>query len=191
MRAGAVAGSCPRTGSSFELIQIHGSVYIKGSSAFYRHVAGPAAAQLLQGSWLKAPASSGSLASLASLTDLHQLLDTTLAGHGALVKGASTTVDGQKVLGLTDTSTGGTLYVATTGPPYPIAVTKGGAGGGADRLRPLEPAGVDHAAGERDRHHPAPVRALAAASGASASLDHVSTATRRAQERSLREPIAG
>jgi hypothetical protein len=117
-------------GLSFELIQIHGTVFIKGSPAFYRHVVGATAAQLLQGRWLKAPATSGDLASLASLTSLRQLLDATLTGHGALVKGAKTTVNGRKVVGVTDTSNGGTLYVATTGPPYPIAVTKSGAGAG-------------------------------------------------------------
>jgi len=123
-------GQLSENGLSFSLIQIHGNVFIKGSPAFYRHVAGATAAQLLQGRWLKAPASTGNLASLASLTDLRQLMDTTLAAHGPLVKGASTTVDGRKVLGVTDTSQGGTLYVATTGPPYPIAVTKNGSGAG-------------------------------------------------------------
>jgi len=123
-------GQLSENGLSFELIQIHGNVFIKGSPAFYSHVAGATAAQLLQGRWLKAPASTGSLASLASLTNLRQLMDTTLAAHGPLVKGASTTVDGHKVLGVTDTSQGGTLYVATTGPPYPIEVTKSGSGAG-------------------------------------------------------------
>jgi hypothetical protein len=123
-------GRVSENGLGFEVIQIHGTVYIKGSSAFYRHVAGPAAAQLLRGRWLKASASNASLGSLASLTDLHQLLDTTLTEHGALVKGAVTTVNGRKVIGLTDNSKGGTLYVAATGPPYPIEVTKGGTGGG-------------------------------------------------------------
>ena len=123
-------GQISENGLSFEVIRIHGTAYIKGSPAFYRHLAGAAAAQLLQGRWLKAPASSGSLASLASLTDLRALLDTTLTGHGTLVKGTTTTLNGQKVLGVRDTSEGGTLYVATTGPPYPVDVTKGGTGGG-------------------------------------------------------------
>jgi hypothetical protein len=123
-------GKLSENGLSFELIQIHGTVFIKGSPAFYRHVAGATAAQLLQGRWLKAPANTGNLASLGSLTNLRQLLDATLAAHGPLVKGAITTVDGHKVLAVTDTSQGGTLYVAATGPPYPIAVTKTGAGAG-------------------------------------------------------------
>lgn len=123
-------GLISENGLSFQLIQIHGTVYIKGSAGFYRQIAGPAAAQLLQGRWLKAPASSGNLAPLASLTDLSKLLDTALAAHGPLTKGHVTTVNGQKVIGVTDTSTGGTLYVASTGPPYPVQITTGGGGGG-------------------------------------------------------------
>jgi hypothetical protein len=123
-------GQISENGLSLQLIQIHGTVYIKGSSAFYRQIAGPAAAQLLQGRWLKAPASSGNLAPLASLTDLSTLLDTALAAHGPLTKGSVTSVNGQKVIGVTDTSTGGTLYVATTGPPYPVQITMSGGGSG-------------------------------------------------------------
>jgi hypothetical protein len=124
-------GQLSESGRSFELIQTGGTVYIKGSPAFYRHVGGTAAAQLLQGKWLKAPTTSSEFASLASLTDLRQLIDTALANHGALTKGASTTVNGQKVVGVTDSSNGGTLYyIATTGQPYPIEVAKDGANGG-------------------------------------------------------------
>ena len=76
------------------------------------------------------PSSNGDFSTLGSLTNLSQLLDTALAEHGTLAKGAVTTVDGQKVLSVTDVSHGGTLYVATTGKPYPIAITKSGKAGG-------------------------------------------------------------
>ena len=123
-------GRLSESGLSFELIQAGGTVYIKGSPAFYSHVGGAAAAQLLRGKWLKAPSTNRNFLSLGSLTDLRQLVDTTLAGHGALAKGATTTVGGQSALAITDTGKGGTLYVATTGKPYPIEVTKAGASGG-------------------------------------------------------------
>jgi len=123
-------GQLTENGLGFELIQTGGTVYIKGTPAFYRHIGGTAAAQLLQGKWLKAPTTSKEFASIASLTDLHQLVDTTLTNHGTLAKGATTTVDGQKVVGVTDTAKDGTLYVAEAGQPYPIEITKSGAGGG-------------------------------------------------------------
>jgi len=128
-------GRLSENGLSFELIELYGTVYIKGSQAFYRSIAGPAATQLLQGKWLKAPASTGSLASLSSLTNLRPLVDAALSGHRALTKGMSTTVNGQKVIGLTDSSKGGTLYVAATGPPYPIEITSASsAGAGSGRV---------------------------------------------------------
>ena len=119
-------GKISQEGFTIKLIQTGGSVYINGSSAFYKHVSGAAAAQLLQGKWLKAPANSGELASLAELTDLSKLVDTALSDHGTLAKGSTATIEGQKAIGLKDTSKGGTLYVATSGKPYPLEIAKAG-----------------------------------------------------------------
>jgi hypothetical protein len=115
---------------SFELVRVGDSVYIKGSASFYEHFAGGEAAKLLQGKWLQAPATSGEFATLGSLTDMHQLLGTVLGEHGSLVKGATSTVDGKKVVAVKDKSKGGVLYVATTGKPYPIQISKSGSTGG-------------------------------------------------------------
>lgn len=123
-------GQLSESGLSFELIQVAKTVYIKGSPAFYKHIGGTAAAQLLEGKWLKAPASDADFASLSQLTDLRQLVDQTLASHGALTKLGTSTIDGQKVVGVTDKAKGGTLYIAATGQPYPLEITKGGSGGG-------------------------------------------------------------
>ena len=119
-------GQLSQDGLSFELIEVGGTVYIKGSPAFYKHIGGGAAAQLLQGKWLKAPATSSNFASLGQLTNLRQLVDQTLSDHGTLSKSGTTTVKGQKVVGITGKSKGGTLYVAATGKPYPIEITKSG-----------------------------------------------------------------
>ena len=123
-------GRLSESGLAFELIQTGGAIYIKGSPAFYAHIGGAAAARLFRGRWLKVPATRGNFATLASLVDLRQLVDATLAGHGALTKGGTTTTDGQRAVAVTDTSTGGTLHIATSGPPYPIEVTKRGTSGG-------------------------------------------------------------
>ena len=114
------------------MIQIHGTAFIKGSSAFYSHVAGPSAAQLLQGRWLKASATSGGLASLASLTNLRQLLDATLTQHGALVKGAEH--HGGRQQGdrhLRPFGRRNAVCGARRARPYPIEVVKAGAGAGS------------------------------------------------------------
>jgi hypothetical protein len=123
-------GQVSEDGLSLELIHLGGTVYIKGSPAFYRRVGGATAAQLLQGRWLKAPATVGSFASLASLSDLRRLVDMALAINGTPTLAGTTTVGGQKAVGVTDAAKTGTLYVATTGTPYPIAVADAGASSG-------------------------------------------------------------
>lgn len=115
---------------SFDLIRVGDSVYLKGSAAFYEHFAGGEAAKLLQGRWLKAPATRGEFAPLGSLTDIPQLLTTVIGQHGSLQKRGTSTVDGKKVVAVRDANTGGVLYVATTGKPYPIQLTKTGGTGG-------------------------------------------------------------
>lgn len=123
-------GQMSQSGMNFQLIVAGNSIYINAGPAFWRHIGGTAAAQLLQGKWLKAPANSSDFASLAALTNLHKLLTALLAHHAKLTKGATTTVNGQKVVALTDTTNHGTLYVATTGKPYPVQITKSGSDGG-------------------------------------------------------------
>jgi hypothetical protein len=117
---------------SFELVRVGENVYIKGSSQFYKHFGGTEAAKLLQGKWLKAPAGSGEFRTLGGLTDIHALFDTLLAEErgASLARGATSTVNGQKVVAVQNKSKGGVLYVATTGKPFPIRVSKSGGTGG-------------------------------------------------------------
>ena len=61
---------------------------------------------------------------------MRKLLAGLLGGHGALTKGSMTTVAGHKVIALQDASKHGTLYVATSGKPYPIQISNTGANGG-------------------------------------------------------------
>jgi len=122
-------GQMSENGLSFRIADLDQVAYINGSPGFWRHFGGSTAAQLLQGKWLKAPAS-GSFASFAELTDQRRLVNSLLSGHGTLTKGATSTRDGQQVVAVKDTSKGGTLYVATTGKPYPIEIMKSGAQGG-------------------------------------------------------------
>jgi hypothetical protein len=123
-------GTMSAGGLSFQLVTVGNTVYVKGSDAFWRHFGGAAAVQLFKGKWLKGPAT-GNLASFASLTNLTQLITKILSSHGSLTKGQESTVRGQKVIAVKDTSgQGGTLYVATTGQPYPIQISKTGSDGG-------------------------------------------------------------
>lgn len=117
-------------GLGFDIVEVEKAFYMKGSTAFYEKVAGASAAQLLQGKWLKVPTTGGEFASLAQLTNLSRLIDATLGSHGKLVKGSTSAVEGQKAVSVTDTTKGGTLYVAATGAAYPLEIAKAGSDAG-------------------------------------------------------------
>lgn len=116
-------GSLTIQGAKVEIVRVGNEAYLKGSTAFYTQIAGAAAAKLLKGKWLKGSATSGDLAALAALTDIDKLFEAALKPTGTITKGKEATVDGQKVIGI-DSSDGGTLYVATTGEPYPLEITQ-------------------------------------------------------------------
>lgn len=124
-------GQVSQNGSTFKIIIDGGTAYISGSDAFYRKLGGSAAAQLLAGKWLKVSTSTPEFASFGSLTNMRKLLDTVLVGHGSLQKGSTTTVGGQQAIEVKDTTRGGSLYVATTGKPFPLQVSKSGSETGA------------------------------------------------------------
>jgi hypothetical protein len=122
-------GQISESGLTFQIVDVGSTVYIQGSSAFWQHFGGANAARLLSGRWLKAPAT-GQFASIAQLTNMQKLMTAILATHGNLSKGGVTTLRGQQVVAVSDKTNGGTLYVATTGHPYPIEIKKTGSSGG-------------------------------------------------------------
>jgi hypothetical protein len=119
------SGSMSENGLSFQIIAIGNAVYISGSQAFWTHTGGAAMAALFKGKWLQTTAS-GNFSSLSTLTNVHDLFPKLLGSSTAVVKGATSTVRGQKVVAITDAAKSSTLYVATTGPPYPIEVVGAG-----------------------------------------------------------------
>jgi hypothetical protein len=118
-------GSMSEKGLRFDIVRVGDKVYLRGSDAFWRKFAGATLALLLHGKWVVSSASQGQLAALAPLTDEGQLFKSALGSHGTLKNQGETTYQGMKAVAIKDTTQGGTLYVAATGPPYPIAL-KGG-----------------------------------------------------------------
>lgn len=127
-------GSMTIQGAPVQIIDVNNTLYLKGSDAFWSKAGGGSAVvKLLHGKWLKAPAS-GNYGSLASLTSMHTLFSQLLTGHGSLKKGSTSTVSGQSAVAVTDSGKGGTIYVATSGKPYPVQLSKAGSGGGNVRF---------------------------------------------------------
>jgi hypothetical protein len=109
-------------GLGFQIIRIGNTAYFSGTEAFYRRFANSAAAALLKGRWVKASSSSSQFASFAQLTDMRNLVGAALRPEGTPTKAGTRTYHGTPVVALRDSSGGGTLYVATQGPPYPVAI---------------------------------------------------------------------
>ena len=112
-------------GYGFDLVRIGDKLYFKADAKALRHYAGGVVAQLLADKWFEVPLSSGGFSSFAPFTNLQQLMKQILTAAGGVEKGDESTIDGEKAIALTDTKNGGTLYVATTGPAYPLELEAG------------------------------------------------------------------
>lgn len=147
-RSGGGTGVVSENGLSFRLIALGRELYILGSSAFWTHFGGAGAAKLFENKWLKVP-DSGQFATLGDLTNIPYLFRQLLTSHGKLAKAGRATVRGQEAVAVRDTSAGATLYVAASGPPYPLKIVKHGAGGGhasfSDFNRPVSLKAPAHA----------------------------------------------
>jgi hypothetical protein len=122
------SGTMSENSASFKLISVGGSYYIQPDRAFLLKFAhSSAAADLFKGKWLKASSTDGSFASFGQLTSIKSLIGSLPHGHGTLTKGSTSTLAGQPTIAVTS-SKGGTMYVATTGKPYPLQVSKNSGG---------------------------------------------------------------
>jgi hypothetical protein len=118
------SGTISEGSASFKLISVGGSYYIQPDRSFLLKFAhSSAAADLFKGKWLKASSTDGSFASFGQLTSIKSLIGSLPHGHGTLTKGSTSTLAGQPAIAVTS-SKGGTMYVATTGKPYPLQVSK-------------------------------------------------------------------
>jgi hypothetical protein len=124
-RGGTGTLALPR--GSVRITRIGTRVYMKGDSAFWTGSAGPDAARLFEGKWLKGSRSEPPMAGLSFFTDLdvlmteifkptHRELELSRKGHQAQSSG-------RRAITVTVTGAdGGILYVALDGKPYPLRI---------------------------------------------------------------------
>lgn len=112
------------SGLTFDIVRIDGEAYFKGDKKFWTNFGGSAVASLVQGRWLKESALKGQFASFTPLTDIAQLFNAILASHGNLKNKGEVTRNGVRVVELDDLTKGGSLFVASTGTPYPLSIAK-------------------------------------------------------------------
>jgi hypothetical protein len=115
-------------GLTFQIVRVGNSAYFKGDSTFWRNFGGAAAAELLQGRWLEAPANAGRFSAFTPLTDIGKLFTALFALKDSIRNEGRTTLDGVSVVAIKDTTNAGTLYVAASGTPYPVAIRQNGQG---------------------------------------------------------------
>jgi hypothetical protein len=122
------SGTIAEGSASFKLVDVGGNFYMQPDQAFLLKFAHTkAAADLFKGKWLKGSSTDANFASFGELTSIKTLMGSLTKAHGTLTKGATSTLGGQSVIAL-KSSKGGTMYVATTGQPYPLQVSKDSGG---------------------------------------------------------------
>jgi hypothetical protein len=115
-------GTVTLNGSKVEVIHVGGKAYIRADAAFYRRLGAAAAGRSFAGKWVQVPITSQRFAEYITLTDLYSFLTQSLTTRGKVTKGATKTVHGQKAIEL-KSSHGASLYIATSGKPYPLEFT--------------------------------------------------------------------
>jgi hypothetical protein len=119
VRDGNLSGTITFQGVTANVVIVGGKTYIKGKELFAQF-AGGAAAAAIGDNWVAVPATAATqiTGGFSSFTNFSKLADQLTTPTGAVTKGATTTVVGQSVITVSDTKS--TLYVATTGKPYPV-----------------------------------------------------------------------
>jgi hypothetical protein len=119
-------GTVSTNGLAVRVTRIGNAAYLASSNAFYRRFTNAAGMQLLKGRWLKVPVSDSRFSTFSSATDSQAWLVAILDPKGPVVKVGKRTLHGASVIELRDASGGGTLYIAATGPPYPVQLVQTG-----------------------------------------------------------------
>lgn len=128
-----VTGTLKIGGAEVDVVVIGKNGYLRASSEFWKEIAkqkggGQAAgfaATLFGDKWIKFPAGNNDFGQLTDATKLGSLFGGLTSNTGRLANKGETTYQGQSVVAI-ESSKGGTLYVAATGTPYPVALVKTG-----------------------------------------------------------------
>lgn len=127
-------GTLTESGSTFDVVLHSPKVYLKADKATWTKLENAAVAGLLANRWLQTTTANKEFVDLVQLVDIRGLISQ-LSPSGKLVKGATTTFDGQSAIPLEDRGQAqGTLYVAATGAPYILGLVGSGADKGTLRF---------------------------------------------------------
>ncbi|MGN9776944.1 hypothetical protein ACTMS0_14450 [Micromonospora sp. H33] len=113
-----LAGTLGLSGQSLQLLLVGGQPYFKADETFWKESGprGEGMAQLIGDRWVKVARDDKNFGSLFKLAEAAGNLEP----DGKATKGEAKTIDASPVITLVDESDKSTLYVATTGEPYPL-----------------------------------------------------------------------
>jgi hypothetical protein len=114
-------GELATQGLRVKFVALGPVMYLNGGEHFWRKFLSQTLAQRLNRRWVQVP-STANVAGIARLANLRALFGEFLLRRATFVKGPTVLVHGQQVLAIHSLTRGGTLYIATTGAPYPIEV---------------------------------------------------------------------
>ncbi|MFI9562948.1 hypothetical protein [Streptomyces rishiriensis] len=137
LKADGGAGSVTAQGATFHLLRVGEQLFLKADAAFWKKEDGKsgdgsdaAAADKLDGKYVKVPAGDPSYKKFSGFTDKDLLLDGLLTLHGALATDGHHEQAGVRTVRITgDGGSGGTLDVSLEGKPYPLLLERAGGAG--------------------------------------------------------------
>ncbi|MFH8800064.1 hypothetical protein ACH4F6_10785 [Streptomyces sp. NPDC017936] len=130
-------GSVTAEGAAFHLLRVGEQLYLKADAAFWKNEddkagggSDAAAADKLDGKYVKVPAGDPSYKKFSGFTDKDLLLGDLLTLHGSLDKDGHHEQAGVRTIRITgDGGSGGTLDVSLEGKPYPLRLVRAGGAG--------------------------------------------------------------
>ncbi|MFI7503845.1 hypothetical protein ACIBVL_36275 [Streptomyces sp. NPDC049687] len=135
LKADGGTGSVTAQGATFHLLRVGEELYLKADAAFWNHEDGKsdsdtAAAEKLDGKYVKVPTGDPSYKKFSVFTDKDLLLDGLLTLHGSVKTDGHHEQSGVRTIRITgDGGHGGTLDVSLEGEPYPLRLVRAGGAG--------------------------------------------------------------
>ncbi|WP_416977237.1 hypothetical protein [Streptomyces sp. T028] len=132
------SGAVTSEGATFHLLRVGEQLYLKADAEFWTHEDGTsddggkdtAAADKLDGKYVKVPSGDPSYKKFSVFTDKDLLLDGLLTLHGSVRTDGHHEQSGTRTIRITgDGGDGGTLDVSLEGEPYPLRLVRAGGAG--------------------------------------------------------------
>lgn len=132
---GSTTGTLVINGQTVHLLKVGSTVYMSADKSFWTKNANAAAAQLFAGKWVYGSINQSTFSDFQSFLDRQSLVSSffsNVSPNGSYKKLRVSTINGQKVVGISDRTDNGTLYVAASGRPYIVRLQGGDSSGSAD-----------------------------------------------------------